>query len=57
MSDDYNPYIYVYVCTAMGCEDRQKKFCGYSYGCPFCGEGKMILDDDKSDEASGGEIR
>jgi hypothetical protein len=43
-------YIYVYVCTAMGCEDEQNKFCGYGYSCPFCGEGRMMLDEGRTDE-------
>jgi hypothetical protein len=41
---------YVYVCNALGCEDLQSKFCGYSYTCPFCGEGRMILDEDRTEE-------
>jgi hypothetical protein len=40
---------YVYVCNAMGCEDVQNKFCGYDYACPFCGEGRMRLDEERSE--------
>lgn len=41
---------YTYVCTAMGCEDAQNKFCGYGYACPFCGQGRMVMDEERTED-------
>ena len=43
---------YVYMCNVSGCEDLQPRFCGYSYACPFCGEGSMKLDEERTEELS-----
>lgn len=40
---------YRYVCEAMGCEDVQNKFCGFSFVCPFCGIGAMRLQESDED--------
>ena len=37
---------FVYVCSENGCEDRQSKYCGSSYRCPFCGDGLMTVQEE-----------